>query len=335
VARVTRHLDAGAQLRPDRVTMSIGGTSETARIRLLWMTGRWDDTLELGWATVFDLEQRDCFPSSAFIRCLLGEVAIDRGALDDAAAALAPVTPTIWSIDRNAAYVRARLAAARGDRDAARALLEAEAAAAERDGTGWKFAEILGLLTELALDDPPVAATWSRQLDALAERTGWLETEMVARRARAMARHSVDDARTADELAQAEGWLVEEAHAALLRGELDDDPAENLTRAYRLYDSWGAAPARRRAAAGLRARALNVPRRAAVADTLLTDTEQQMVRLVREGLSNRQIAAAMHYSVKTVEVYLSRVYTKTRCASRLELIRAVDSGQLALEGAPG
>jgi DNA-binding NarL/FixJ family response regulator len=52
---------------------------------------------------------------------------------------------------------------------------------------------------------------------------------------------------------------------------------------------------------------------------------------VREGLSNRQIAAAMHYSVKTVEVYLSRVYTKTRCASRLELIRALDTGRLALD----
>jgi DNA-binding NarL/FixJ family response regulator len=52
---------------------------------------------------------------------------------------------------------------------------------------------------------------------------------------------------------------------------------------------------------------------------------------VREGLSNRQIAAAMHYSPKTIEVYLSRVYAKTSCASRLELIRAVDSGTVAIQ----
>ena len=33
----------------------------------------------------------------------------------------------------------------------------------------------------------------------------------------------------------------------------------------------------------------------------------------------------MHYSVKTVEVYLTRLYAKTECRSRLELARAVGS----------
>jgi DNA-binding NarL/FixJ family response regulator len=57
----------------------------------------------------------------------------------------------------------------------------------------------------------------------------------------------------------------------------------------------------------------------------------QLIRLVREGLSNRQIATAMHYSAKTIEVYLSRVYAKSGCGSRLELIRAVDTGAIALD----
>jgi len=56
------------------------------------------------------------------------------------------------------------------------------------------------------------------------------------------------------------------------------------------------------------------------------------VRLVAEGLTNRQIAAAMHYSEKTVEVYLSRVYAKTGCGSRVKLVQAVASGALALSG---
>jgi DNA-binding NarL/FixJ family response regulator len=76
-----------------------------------------------------------------------------------------------------------------------------------------------------------------------------------------------------------------------------------------------------------------VPRPARRAGEGLTDTEQQLVRLVRDGLTNRQIAAAMHYSPKTVEVYLSRVYAKTQCASRMELIRAVDAGALELRPA--
>lgn len=45
------------------------------------------------------------------------------------------------------------------------------------------------------------------------------------------------------------------------------------------------------------------------------------MRLVRDGLSNRQIVTGMHYSRKTIEVYLSRVYAKTGYTSRLELIR--------------
>jgi 16S rRNA U516 pseudouridylate synthase RsuA-like enzyme len=41
----------------------------------------------------------------------------------------------------------------------------------------------------------------------------------------------------------------------------------------------------------------------------------------------------MHYSRKTIEVYLSRVYAKTGCASRLELVRAVDTGAVQVGGA--
>ena len=50
--------------------------------------------------------------------------------------------------------------------------------------------------------------------------------------------------------AEAESWDVERAHALLVLGELDDDPAANLAAAYRAFDSCGAAPWRRRAAAG-------------------------------------------------------------------------------------
>jgi DNA-binding NarL/FixJ family response regulator len=45
-------------------------------------------------------------------------------------------------------------------------------------------------------------------------------------------------------------------------------------------------------------------------------------------LTNREIASALHYSPKTVEVYLSRVYAKTGVSTRLELARAMDLGVL-------
>jgi DNA-binding CsgD family transcriptional regulator len=34
--------------------------------------------------------------------------------------------------------------------------------------------------------------------------------------------------------------------------------------------------------------------------------------------------------VKTVETYLTRIYTKTGCQSRLELARAMDTGRVPL-----
>jgi DNA-binding NarL/FixJ family response regulator len=47
-------------------------------------------------------------------------------------------------------------------------------------------------------------------------------------------------------------------------------------------------------------------------------------------MTNKEIAGSLHYSVKTVEVYLTRIYAKTSTASRVELARAVDRGTLAL-----
>ena len=54
----------------------------------------------------------------------------------------------------------------------------------------------------------------------------------------------------------------------------------------------------------------------------LTDVERQLVTLVRDGLSNREIAEVLHYSSKTVEAYLTRLYKKTGYNSRVELIVA-------------
>ena len=82
-------------------------------------------------------------------------------------------------------------------------------------------------------------------------------------------------------------------------------------------------------AAGLSCEGSRCPAERPPTDRFLTDTEVQLVRLVCEGLSNRQIATAMHYSPKTIEVYLSRVYAKTGCGSRLDS-SAIDTGAVTL-----
>ena len=47
-----------------------------------------------------------------------------------------------------------------------------------------------------------------------------------------------------------------------------------------------------------------------------SEAEARIASLVREGFSNRQIATSLHYSVKTVETYLTHIYTKTGASNR-------------------
>ena len=51
----------------------------------------------------------------------------------------------------------------------------------------------------------------------------------------------------------------------------------------------------------------------------LTPTEQRVAELVAEGLSNKEIAAALHVTVKTVEGSLSHIYAKLGLRSRSAL----------------
>ena len=333
VMRIEERLGRASALRPEGRTLSIGGNSESARMRVQWMRGEWDAALELARSTGFDLEQRGTKVSADVLHCAACEIYIDRGDLDAAAALADRIDPSILSVERNLALVRARIRLALGESDEARTILEGQwSDARQPGGSVWKLAEVLRELIDLHLEAGRSADAHEAlvELEALADRTQWPECRLPALRARAVCDRDADAARAFLAAAEDEGWVVERARALLVLGELDIDPGPNLTEAYRGFDASGAAPWRRRAAASLRARGLSVPRRIVQATSVLTDTEVQLVRLVREGLSNRQIATAMHYSMKTIEVYLSRVYAKTECASRLELIRAVDAGAIDL-----
>lgn len=52
---------------------------------------------------------------------------------------------------------------------------------------------------------------------------------------------------------------------------------------------------------------------------LLTERELDVARLVVQGRTNRQVAANLYVSVRTVEVHLGRVFRKLGVRSRTEL----------------
>lgn len=55
---------------------------------------------------------------------------------------------------------------------------------------------------------------------------------------------------------------------------------------------------------------------------LLTEREREVADMVRHGASNRDIAAALFVSPRTVELHLTNIYRKLSVASRAELIEA-------------
>lgn len=63
----------------------------------------------------------------------------------------------------------------------------------------------------------------------------------------------------------------------------------------------------------------------------LTPSEQRVAELAVSGMTNREIAGTLFISPKTVEVNLSRIYHKLGIRSRMELYRALDATNRAVE----
>ena len=64
----------------------------------------------------------------------------------------------------------------------------------------------------------------------------------------------------------------------------------------------------------------------------LSAREENVLRLVGYGFTNREIATQLHVSVKTVETFRARVCVKLRLRTRSQLVRyALDMGLLATE----
>ena len=53
----------------------------------------------------------------------------------------------------------------------------------------------------------------------------------------------------------------------------------------------------------------------------LTPTERNVVRLVSEGLGNKDIATRLFVSPRTVQTHLTHVYTKLGLSSRVQLVQ--------------
>jgi ATP/maltotriose-dependent transcriptional regulator MalT len=99
------------------------------------------------------------------------------------------------------------------------------------------------------------------------------------------------------------------------------DARVHLRTAADLFRAMGAAPWEKRAEAELRATGETARKRDPSTMDDLTAQELQIAGLVADGLTNREIAAQLFISPRTVEYHLGKVFSKLAIGSRSELIR--------------
>ncbi len=102
-----------------------------------------------------------------------------------------------------------------------------------------------------------------------------------------------------------------------------DDARRQLQLAYDVFSTLGMAGFGRRARQELAAMGEQVSHGTALERQELSVQEDQVARLARDGLTNREIAARLFLSVKTVEWHLRKVFTKLGISSRRDLRRAL------------
>jgi DNA-binding NarL/FixJ family response regulator len=101
------------------------------------------------------------------------------------------------------------------------------------------------------------------------------------------------------------------------------DARAQLRAALELFVAIGMAAFAERARVELLATGERVRKRVAETHEELTPQEQQIARLARDGLTNREIGAQLFLSPRTVEWHLRKVYPRLGITSRRDLRTAL------------
>jgi DNA-binding CsgD family transcriptional regulator len=194
--------------------------------------------------------------------------------------------------------------------------------------------ELVEALIELERLEEAQAVT--ARLGELAERQGHPWGRAIARRSAALVRLARDG------YEEASAAILRESSVELERLELRFDSARGLLslgRTQRRTKQWRAAreTLERTSAAFSRLGADGWNRRARSeldrvggrrrpSEGKLTPSERRVVELAAQGLSNKEIAAALYVTVNTVEVHLARAYPKLGVRSRAQLANRLAAG---------
>ncbi|GLY97875.1 helix-turn-helix transcriptional regulator [Actinoplanes sp. NBRC 103695] len=195
-----------------------------------------------------------------------------------------------------------------GDEATAREALARLSAWADQTGSAWGLALVLrcrGLLAPEHRGDPGGPTRDQRGGDPGGRARDHYFAEALLHRERPF-----DAART--ELLFGE---------ALRRSRRRTEARTHLRAAHETFERLGLPGWAGLAAAELRATGETARKRDPGTTEQLTPQETQIVRIVGEGATNREVAAQMFLSPRTVDYHLRKVFTKLNVSSRAELIR--------------
>ena len=328
-------LDAAAQLRVGDRRLSIAGQLETAEIVVWQLEGRWDEALERVPDVTWNLRQSQTRVLEGWMQNAACEMLIARGELKKAAAIASEFHVGTETIQQAFDATLGKLLIAQGEPQQAQLHLEQAMSRMIQNGLPYGLHGVLDVLVDacIAMGDTTSAAAHLERLDDAATRADLPIAHFRRHHARARLLGDIRAARAAHALVVDTPLRFHRAVSQLTLGELGEQPQFNLVEAHQTFVDLGALPWRQRTAAALRQIGTSIPR-SPVDEGALSETERCLARLVADGLTNREIASTMHYSIKTVEVYLTRLYAKVDCRSRLDLARAVDRGDIDVRDAP-
>ncbi|WP_432985444.1 LuxR C-terminal-related transcriptional regulator [Dactylosporangium sp. CA-233914] len=322
---------AEALLRGDAWGIYVPGV-QYARAAVGFADGHWDEALRIAEQADAPLAQSGNASYLHLMRHIRTRILANRGEFADALRVAAAPVPAPQFVRAMRTLALAEIEILEGSAGAGAERLKA--ALGEEGLPGEVRAGLLSMLSSAAVAQGDEATAWDcfgevdqRSGVAAASRQVRLETRLALARVEASGEMAQEVLREAVD----HGFRLFEGRALLTLGCLDIDPETNLTQAMKVFGELNALPWRRSAAIELREHGFRVPRRPRTRTDALTETDIQLARLVQAARSNKEIADVMSLSVKTVEVYLSRLYVKAGCKNRLDLARAADEGRLAID----
>ncbi|MER7010314.1 LuxR C-terminal-related transcriptional regulator [Saccharopolyspora sp. NPDC000359] len=198
---------------------------------------------------------------------------------------------------------------------------------------GWGRAsgleKLLGRLIDCSTreGDQTMAETLLGELEQLDREVLSGSTRTAVLLAHGLVRHDQAKAVECVRLAQARGDEHSMARACLLLSDLSDDPQPWLAELYALTERHGSSRTRANLVGEMRRRGVWLPRQRSRDDSN-TRIEARVAQLVSDGCTNRQIAAVLEVSEKTVESHLTRIFARTGCRTRVELAAAWLEGRV-------